>query len=53
MMKINNLPNYANEYHLIVCNVVDNELWFYGAWNDREKAYSVAKEIDGIVVEKA
>lgn len=49
-MKINNLPTYANEYKYIVASRVDGELWFWGAYNDRDKAYSVACEIWGEVV---
>ena len=47
---INNLPTYANEYKYIVVRRVDGELWFWGAWNDRNKANEVALEIFGEVV---
>ena len=47
---INNLPTYANEYKYIVARRVDEELWFWGAWNDRNKANEVALEIGGEVV---
>lgn len=47
---INNLPTYANEYKYIVAQRIDNELWFWGAWNDRNKANKVALEIGGEVV---
>lgn len=47
---INNLPTYAADYRYIVCRRVDGELWFYGAWNDRNKANEVALEIFGEVV---
>ena len=47
---INNLPIYANEYKYIVARRVDGELWFWGAWNDRNKANEVAIEIGGEVV---
>ena len=47
---INNLPTYANEYKYIVVRRVDEELWFWGAWNDRNKANEVALEISGEVV---
>lgn len=46
---INNLPTYANEYKYIVARRVDGELWFWGAWNDRNKANEVAIEIGGEV----
>ena len=47
---INNLPAYANEYKYIVARRIDGELWFWGAWNDRNKANEVALEICGEVV---
>lgn len=47
---INNLPTYANEYKYIVVRRVDGELWFWGAWNDRDKANEIASEIGGEVV---
>ncbi len=50
-MTINNLPAYAAKYAYIVARVVSGELWFYGAWNDRNAANAVAREIgNGIVV---
>lgn len=48
-MKINNLPDYAKNYKFIVCSEVDNELWFYGAYNDYNRAIDIAIEIDGMV----
>lgn len=47
---INNLPTYATEYRYIVATRVDGELWFWGAYSDRPKAYAVAREIGGEVV---
>ena len=49
-MMINNIPEYANEYKYIVASDIDNELWFWGAFNDEDKAYAVASEIGGQVV---
>lgn len=48
-MKINNVPTYANEYNYIVAERIDGELWFWGAWNDGNKANEVALEINGEV----
>ena len=47
---INNFPAYANEYKYIVARRIDGALWFYGAWNDRNKANEIALEIGGEVV---
>lgn len=44
---INNLPEYAKEYKFIVYIEVDDEKWFYGAYNNAEKAREVANTVDG------
>ena len=48
-MKINNTPNTAKRY--IVAREVNDELWFWGSWDDRDRANQVAIEIGGIVIE--
>ena len=47
---IKNLSNYATQYKYIVASSVDGDLWFYGAWNDEDRAYGVARDIDGVVI---
>ena len=47
---IKNLPAYANDYRYIVVRRVDGDLWFYGAWNELNRAIEVAIEIRGEVV---
>ena len=47
---IYNLPDYANEYKYIVARRIDGDLWFWGAWDDRNEANKVALEIGGEVV---
>lgn len=47
---INNLPEYANNYKFIVVRIVDGERWFWGAFNDYQRAINVAIEIDGVIV---
>lgn len=50
-MKINNLPDYAKNMEFVVVREYNNEYWFWGGYDrDAEKAYKVAKEIEGIVV---
>ena len=51
-MKINNMPEYANEYKYIVATVWNSELWFYGAYETKEKALDVAWQLDAIFIEK-
>lgn len=41
---IKNLPEYAKSYHYIVVSVVDKELWFYGAYNEWERAVEAVKD---------
>ena len=50
---IKNMPAYAAKYRYIVARKAGDldDLWFYGAWDDAEKAQEVAKEIDGVVIE--
>lgn len=49
-INVNNVPVYALKAHYWVCRQSDNELWFWGAWNDNDEAHRVAKEIGGVVV---
>lgn len=51
-MKINRVPQYAADYKYIVYRVVDGQNWFYGAYNDVNKAAQVAAEIRGFVGER-
>lgn len=50
---IKNMPAYAAKYRYIVARRAGDwdDLWFYGAWDDVEKAQEVANEIGGIVLE--
>lgn len=44
-MKIKNVPDYAFDYEYVVACWVDEEWWFYGAYNDEEKADKIANEL--------
>ena len=48
--KVNNMPKYAETKKYIVARRVDGELWFWGAWDDRNTANEVALEIGGITL---
>ena len=49
---INNMPSYAYEHKFIVANVVEAKLWFFGAYDDRNRANEVAMTLGaGIVFE--
>lgn len=47
--KINNVPAWAWGRMYMVVNEVDNEWWFYDAWDDADDAFAQAQEIYGTV----
>ena len=47
---IQNKPEY-NLSKYIVAKVYDGKLWFWGTWDDLEKAMNVAKIEGGVVLE--
>lgn len=49
-MNINNIPEYAKNRAFMVCNEIDGELWFWGAYDDRNKANEAAMDIGGVVI---
>lgn len=49
-IKINNYPDYADEYVYIVVRLVDNEFWFYGAYDTLNFSSKVAAELGNAVV---
>ena len=49
VIKINNEPKYASDYEFIVARKVDNEYWFWGAYEDGFRAEKAAIEIGGVV----
>lgn len=48
-MKINNVPKYAEGLY-IVARDVDGELWFWGAWENKDDAYKAAASFENAVV---
>ena len=48
-MKINNVP--ANAERFIVVRRIEDELWFWGSWENRNTANEVALQIGGEVIE--
>jgi len=50
---VKNMPAYTSKHKYIVARRAGDldDLWFYDAWNDAEKAQEVANEIGGIVLE--
>lgn len=48
---IQNKPEYDLSKY-IVAKPVHGLLWFYGTWDDLKEAMSIAKVIDGVVLER-
>lgn len=48
--KINNMPSNINTNTYVVCTRVDDELWFYGAYNTYEQAEKVAEMDDDFTI---
>ena len=49
-MKINNMPNWAKSHKYLVVRIVDEEAWFYDAWDDWSEAYKQSLEVGGCVI---
>lgn len=52
-MKINNLPDNYKNYAYVVARKVDGDLWFWGCYNDRNRANETALEEGGETWESA
>lgn len=47
---INNMPNAEPEKY-VVARYCDGEWWYYGMYDNKEKAYAVSEEVGGYVFE--
>ena len=47
-VKVNNVSRDPERY--MVARLVDGELWFYGSWDDIDKAYEVANGFENGLV---
>ena len=43
-IKVNNLPETYKNYNYIICNLVEGNLWYYGADNDIKKLEKIKEE---------
>ena len=50
MVQINNMPDIAWNRKYIVCRQMNNEYWYYGSYDDIERANYAAKEVDGWLI---
>ena len=51
-VEVMNTPEIVEKYVVARFDENTNQLWFYGSWNDENKAKDVAIEIDGIMVRR-
>ena len=50
--KINNMPDEVREFIVARIDEADCSLWYWGSWDERDRAVQTALAIGGIVVEK-
>lgn len=44
-MELKNVPDSAHKYEFMVCEKIENELWFRGSYSDGWKAEQACQEI--------
>ena len=49
-MKVNNLPADAHDHKYLTFRYVNDEAWFYGAWDTYDQAFKQAREIRGYII---
>ena len=47
--KIKNLPHTSTNYKYIVCRFKDDNVWYWGCYNNLKRANDAAKSINGII----
>lgn len=52
VVEVNNMPNQTEKYVVARYSEDTNSLWFWGSWEDEDKAEAVAEEIGGLVLER-
>jgi len=52
MAQINKLPDNAKKFVVARIDEADCSLWYWGSWDERDRAVQTALAIGGIVVEK-
>ena len=52
IVEINNVPNNPEKYIVASHDISTTELWYWGSWNDEDKAKKAAYEIGGVVLER-
>ncbi|MBR3646214.1 MAG: hypothetical protein IKN54_07320 [Lachnospiraceae bacterium] len=51
-VEVNNVPDDYTDYKYMVARLCEGELWYYGVFNDLDKAIRARDEIDGIILER-
>ena len=44
-VEVHNMPAYATDMKYLVVRLVDHQLWFYGAFDNEEKANTTAENL--------
>lgn len=50
IVTINNVSAYVTDEKFIVARLVNGELWFWGAWDDKKSADKVAQTMQDMIV---
>lgn len=50
MLNVNNVPKYAKSKRFWVIREVDEEHWFYGAFDDVTEAFKSAKAVENALL---
>ena len=51
-VEVFNVPEDARKWIVTRYNPDTCQLWYWGSWDDKDRAYDVANEIEGIVLRK-
>ena len=49
-IKINNIPDNAKKYVVARMDETDCSIWYWGSWDERDRAAQTAIAIGGIVI---
>ena len=53
VVEVRNMPDVSSKPYVVArFDESTNALWYWGAWDEEERANEVAKEIGGLVLEK-
>ena len=50
LAEVNNLPDDIEKY--VVAKVFDGEMWFWGTYDDKNRAEKAVHDVDGVILER-